>query len=114
MLSLDALVGQFDVLPMAYAELTGPLIETVAGWSEVRYVSANYELEYHNDDARADTRAGTVQAGTGLDTAYTGSNAHTVVIDSGIDGAHPDLEDTLRANLQYVGIPAVTDDPLWW
>ncbi|ELY95576.1 peptidase S8/S53 subtilisin kexin sedolisin [Natrialba taiwanensis DSM 12281] len=48
LLSLDALAGRFDVLPMAYAELTGPLIETVAGWSKVRYISANYELEYQN------------------------------------------------------------------
>jgi serine protease AprX len=113
LLDLDALVGQFSVLPMAYAELTGSLIERVAGWDEVRYVSSNYELEYHNDDARGDTRADEVQAGEGLDTKYTGENVHAVVIDSGVDGAHPDLTDGLEANLQYVGVPEVTD-PIWW
>jgi serine protease AprX len=113
LLSLDVVVGRFAVLPMAYAELTGSLIETVAGWDEVRYVSANYELEYHNDDARTDTRADQVQAGDKLESAYTGENAHAVVIDSGVAGAHSDLEDNLQANLQYVGIPEVTE-PLWW
>ncbi|MFC4438995.1 MULTISPECIES: S8 family peptidase [Natrialbaceae] len=114
LLELEAIVGQFAVLPMAYAELTGPLIETVAGWDEVRYVSSNYELEYHNDDAREDTRSTQVREGEGLETAYTGENAHAVVIDSGVDGAHPDLEDNLQANLQYVGIPEVNEEPLWW
>ncbi|WP_306052760.1 S8 family peptidase [Natronococcus wangiae] len=113
LLNLDVLVGRFAVLPMAYAELTGPLIERVAGWDDVRYVSANYELEYYNDDARASTRADQVQAGEGLESGYTGENAHAVVIDSGVDGAHPDLEENLQANLQYVGIPEVTE-PLWW
>jgi serine protease AprX len=111
-LDLDV-VGPFAVLPMAYAELTGPLIERVAGWEEVRYVSSNYELEYHNDDARTDTRADRVAAGEGLESPYTGENAHTVVVDSGVDGAHPDLEANLQANYQYVGVPEVTD-PLWW
>ncbi|WP_394739426.1 S8 family peptidase [Natronococcus roseus] len=113
LLDLDVLVGPFAVLPMAYAELTGPLIERVAGWEEVRYVSSNYELEYHNDDARTDTGADRVAAGEGLESAYTGESAHTVVVDSGVDGAHPDLKANLQANYQYVGVPEVTD-PLWW
>ncbi|WP_137288907.1 S8 family peptidase [Natronorubrum halophilum] len=112
-LGVETAIG-FDVLPIGYAELPGPLIETVAGWDGVRYVSSNYELEYHNDDAREDTNAGTVQAGSGLEAPYTGENAHVAVIDSGIDGGHSDLEANLEANYQYVGIPEVQSEPLWW
>lgn len=111
-LDVEIAIG-FDALPIGYAELPGPLIETVAGWDEVRYVSSNYELELHNDDAREDTDAIDVQDGTGLETAYTGENVHVALIDSGIDGAHPDLQENLEANYQFVGIPEVTD-PLWW
>lgn len=112
-LDVELAIG-FDVLPIGYAELPGSLIETVAGWDEVRYVSSNYELEYHNDDARGDTNADAVQAGDGLETAYTGENVHVAVIDSGIDGLHPDLESNLVANYRYVGIPEVQSEPLWW
>ncbi|APX96855.1 S8 family peptidase [Natronorubrum daqingense] len=112
-LDVELSIG-FDVLPIAYAELPGSLIELVAEWDEVRYVSSNYELEYHNDDARSDTNADAVQVGDGLETGYTGENVHVAVIDSGIDGAHSDLEADLEANYRYIGIPEVQDEPLWW
>ncbi|MFC6768153.1 S8 family serine peptidase [Natrinema soli] len=113
--ALDVAVAVgFDVLPIGYAELPGSLIETVAGWDAVRYVSSNYDLEYHNDDAREDANADAVQAGEGLETPYTGDNVHVALIDSGIDGSHPDLQANVAANYQYVGVPVVQDDPLWW
>ncbi|MFC4543207.1 S8 family serine peptidase [Halosolutus amylolyticus] len=112
-LDVEVAIG-FDVLPIGYAELPGSLIETVAGWDAVRYVSANYDLEYHNDDARGDTNADAVQAGEGLETGYTGENVHVALVDSGIDGLHPDLESNLAGNYRYVGVPEVQDEPLWW
>lgn len=102
----------YETLPIGYAELTGDQIATVADWSETRRVSANYELEQEHDDARPDTRAAEVQAGEGLDAPYTGENVHAAVIDTGIDGAHPDLEGTLAANWQWVGNPL--DEPTVW
>ncbi|SEW12131.1 S8 family peptidase [Natrinema salifodinae] len=104
----------FDELPIGYAILPGSLIETVASWDAVRYVSTNYELEYFNADARQATNADAIQAGDGLETSYTGENVHVAVIDSGVDGDHPDLESNLNANYQYVGIPGIQDEPLWW
>ncbi|ADB61667.1 peptidase S8 and S53 subtilisin kexin sedolisin [Haloterrigena turkmenica DSM 5511] len=104
----------FDTLPVGYAKLPGSLVETVADWEPVRYVSSNYELEFHNDNAREDTNADAVQAGAGLETPYTGENVHVAVIDSGIGGSHPDLQPNLEANYQYVGIPGIQDEPLWW
>lgn len=96
---------KFEVLPVGYAELTGDQIETVAAWPEVRYVEANRELEYHNDDARSTTRAEGVQT----DLGYTGESVHAVVIDSGVDGDHPDLNGTLAANWRWVGDPLEND-----
>ena len=86
----------FSVLPIGYTVLTGSQIETVAGWEEVRYVQANTELEFHNDDSRERTGAKAVQK----ELFYTGESAHAVVIDSGIDGDHPD-HSTLRHNFKY-------------
>ncbi|WP_154019030.1 S8 family serine peptidase [Halococcus agarilyticus] len=86
----------FSVLPIGYTMLTGSQIETVAGWSSVRHVQPNAELEFHNDDARERTGAKEVQQ----EQFYTGESTHAVVIDSGIDGDHPD-HGTLRHNYKY-------------
>ncbi|WP_169333438.1 S8 family serine peptidase [Natronococcus jeotgali] len=83
-----------------------------AGWDEVRFVSANRDLEYFNDDSRETTGADRVHEGEDLETAYTGENVHTAVIDTGVDGAHPDLEGNLAANWQWVGDPP-EQDVLW-
>ncbi|WP_129116920.1 S8 family serine peptidase [Halegenticoccus tardaugens] len=98
----------FEVLPVGYATLTGAQIETVAGWPEVRRVQANRELEYYNDDGREVTGVETVQSADG----YTGESAHAVVIDSGVDGDHPDLADAIDANYQWAGNPL--GDPTLW
>lgn len=88
---------QFAVLPIGYTVLTGTQIETVAGWTDVRYVQKNSKLTLHNDDAREVTGAKEVQE----DLFYTGESVHAVVIDSGIDGDHPDHRDGLRHNYKY-------------
>lgn len=98
----------FEVLPVAYAPLTGSQIETVAGWDAVRYVEANRELDYHNADAREVTGVSTVRNEMG----YDGSSAHTAVIDSGVAGSHPDLDDAIRNNYRWVGSP-LTEPTLW-
>ncbi|MCU4752295.1 S8 family serine peptidase [Halobacteria archaeon AArc-curdl1] len=103
----------FGHLPIGYALFTGTQLETVAGWDEVRRISPNDELEWEHDDARPDTRAKDVQEGTGLDLPYTGENAHVAVIDTGIDGAHPDLEDNLVANWHWAGEPLADEGDLW-
>ncbi|WP_276245653.1 S8 family serine peptidase [Haladaptatus sp. YSMS36] len=95
---LDAGYFKFDVLPIGYAKLTGDQIATVAEIPAVRYVQANRELDYHNEDSREATGADIVQNNL----FYTGETAHSVVIDSGIDGDHPDHETNLQHNWRYV------------
>ena len=108
-LDLDSGYHRFEVVPVGYTELTTDQIETVADWAEVRYVQKNVELDYHNDDAQSTTKADTVQS----DLGYTGENVHSVVIDSGVDGDHPDLEDDLVHNWRYVNPLSSTEDTTW-
>ena len=100
---LDLVNGyhKFEVLPIGYTELSVEQLEAVADWDEVRYVQKNTELEYFNDDIRAVTGVDQVQNSMG----YTGSSVHTAVIDSGVDGLHPDLTSSLVANWRWAGNP---------
>lgn len=98
----------FDALPVAFTRLSGDLLTTIAGLPEVREIAPNRELEYFNDEARRTSRASEVQAGDGVG-EYTGETVHTAVIDSGIDGTHPDHQSSLVANWRWVGDP-LTDD----
>lgn len=100
---------KFEVLPVGYTKLTGSQIAAVAKWPEVRYVQANAELDYHNNDARSTTRADAVQT----DLGYTGESVHSVVIDSGVDGDHPDLASNLVANWRYVNPLSSSEDTTW-
>ncbi|WP_225741215.1 S8 family serine peptidase [Halorussus halophilus] len=108
-LDLENGYHKFDVLPIAYTELYSDQIQTIADWAEVRFVQKNVELDYHNNDARSTTDANAVHT----DLGYTGSSAHSVVIDTGVDGDHPDLEDDLVANWRYVNPLSSTDDTTW-
>jgi serine protease AprX len=96
---------KFDVLPIGYTEIGGGLLEAIADLDAVRRIERNKELEYYNDDGRAVTRANEVQSGSGLSTGYTGEGVHTAVIDSGVDGDHPDLGENVAHNWQWVGNP---------
>ena len=93
------------VLPMGYAEFTTDQLRTVADWEETVALTPNHELDYHNDDARELTRSNEVHD----DLGYTGENAEVAVIDTGVNGSHPDLEDNLAANYQVAENPLSSD-----
>ncbi len=107
--ALDLVNGfyKFEVLPIGYTEATGGLLREIANLDGVLRVERNKELDYYNDDTRELVRTDEVQSGSGsvLASAYTGESAHTAVIDSGIDGDHPDLESSLKHNYRWVGNP---------
>lgn len=100
---------RFQVLPFGYTRATGDQIERIADLEPVRYVEKNRELEYHNDDARELTGAAAAQE----DLLETGAGAHTVVIDSGVDGYHPDLKPNLENNFRYVNPLSDPEDTMW-
>ena len=98
---------RFAVLPIGYTVLTGGQIETVAGWNSVRYVEANKDLELHNQEAREVTGTTEVQTRD----FYTGESIHAVVIDSGIDGDHPDHRDDLQHNFRFTD--PLDEETMW-
>ena len=99
----------FSALPIAYARMTGEQIDRVSSFSTVASVEANRDIEYYNQDAREVTGAEAVQT-TGR--RYSGESVHAAVIDSGVDGSHPDFSNGLRANYQFAN-PLDSDDSLW-
>lgn len=101
----------FDVVPVAYAELTGRQIRTVARWTGVPRLTENYDLVLLNDDSQEDTNAREVWEATEL--GYHGENVHVAVLDSGLDRTHPDLEPNVEANYQWVGNPRDPDPTMW-
>ena len=74
--------------PMAGAILTSAQVQTVAGWDGVESIYFNAPLKYFNYEAGQITGGHTVH-----DSLRLKGNGRTVaVIDSGIDGNHPDLQ----------------------
>ncbi|WP_158055298.1 S8 family serine peptidase [Halorussus halophilus] len=100
-LNLENGYYKFDVLPIGYTELYSDQLQALADWDSVRFVRKNEELDYYNDDGREVTGVNQVQS----DLGYKGDGVHTAVIDSGVDGDHPDLQNQLVNNWQWLGNP---------
>jgi serine protease AprX len=78
---------QMQSLPMAGAILTAKQIKDLANWSEIHSITLNQPLKYFLHESVSFVKADQVWSTYG----ETGSNATVAVIDSGIDGSHPDL-----------------------
>lgn len=104
-LDLDTGYHQCQSLPICFVQLTTPQLREVAELDEVRSIRKNVELDYYNDGARQATRVEAVHD----DLGYTGDGVHAVVIDSGVDGDHPDLQRNVAANWQWAGEPDASE-----
>lgn len=78
---------QMQALPMAGAVLTPEQIRSIAEWPEVSSVTFNAPLKYFLRESVAMVKADQVWRTYG----QTGGNVTVAVVDSGIDGTHPDL-----------------------
>lgn len=85
---LTSTVRPLKELPMAGAVLTSAQVMTVAGWDGVESIYFNAPLEYFNYEAGKMTGGHTVHDSILL----KGKGQTIAVIDSGIDGNHPDLQ----------------------
>lgn len=86
--AMTSTVRPLNELPMAGAILTSAQVRTVAGWDGVESIYFNAPLKYFNYEAGQITGGHTVH-----DSLHLKGNGRTVaVIDSGIDGNHPDLQ----------------------
>jgi serine protease AprX len=88
---------------VAYGE--APQFVSVANAPEVEWIESNLLLEFLTDISHAATRGQEV-----LDGAVTlpdgsrndGSGVGVAVVDSGVDGTHPDLDDRMGSNVRIV------------
>ncbi len=86
--AMTSTVRPLKELPMAGAILTSAQVQTVASWDGVESIYFNAPLKYFNYEAGQITGGHTVH-----DSLHLKGNGRTVaVIDSGIDGNHPDLQ----------------------
>ena len=85
LLGVDAL--ELNVLPMAAAVLTEAQIDAVRQWDNVKSVYYNAPLEYSNYTSGEITGGHYVHDNYG----YKGAGVTVAVLDSGVDGLHPDL-----------------------
>lgn len=76
-----------NVLPMAGAVMTASQVNQVLQWETVESIYFNERLRYFNNDAGRITGAHEVQA-----LGFSGRDKTIVVLDSGIDATHPDLQ----------------------
>lgn len=81
-------VHEFDVLPMLGVQGTRGQIEELSGIGGISAIHADQKLDYMMDDSRPLVGADRVES----DLGYTGEDVGVAVIDSGIDGTHPDLK----------------------
>ncbi|MGC9104575.1 MAG: S8 family serine peptidase [Candidatus Methanodesulfokora sp.] len=75
-------------LPIVAAILTKDQILEISTWKEVRSIYLNSQLKYFNFEAGEITGAHYVQQKYG----FTGRGVTIAILDSGIDGLHPDLQ----------------------
>jgi serine protease AprX len=87
LLALSPTALLLQELPMAGALLTSAQVQLVAGWDGVESVYFDAPLQYFNHEAAEITGGHVVHDATGL----RGSGVTIAVLDSGIDGNHPDL-----------------------
>jgi len=77
---------QMQTLPMAGAILTAAQIRTIADWPGVYSITLNARLKYFLAESVPLIKADRVWSA-----GETGGNTTVAIVDSGIDGTHPDL-----------------------
>lgn len=78
-------------LPIAFATLTAGQIRELAAAPEVRSLWHDQRMDLYLDESVELTKADQVWQAQGLRGPYTGAGVGVAVIDTGVDGLHPDL-----------------------
>jgi serine protease AprX len=89
--SLGAGAVKLQSLPVAFATLSAAQVREVAAWPETRSLWHDQKNTFSLDESVPLIGADRVQRGEGLKVPYTGAGVNVAVIDTGVDGLHPDL-----------------------
>jgi serine protease AprX len=115
---LDLVDGyyRYEVVPIGFTRLRPGQVREVADWSGVRRVKRAVELEWYNDhESREMMNVDVLHHATeAAPEQYRGEGMEAVVIDSGIDAAHPGLDGNIGHNYKYVDeLLGAREDAVW-
>jgi len=110
--SLGVGATKLDVLPIAFATLTAAQVRTVAAWPETRSLWHDQRNELILDESVPLIGADKVRAGTGLRSPYAGAGVNVAVIDTGVDGLHPDVPAGTKVEQYQVAGDAFEREPM--
>lgn len=96
-LNAGAGVIHFRHLPMVAGLATPDQIAAIGAAPGVTGVWLDQKLQYHNADVRASIKADVAHS-----LGYTGSGVGIAILDSGVDGLHPDLAPAMADNVKIV------------
>jgi serine protease AprX len=111
-LATEGFVGPFErysIVPAVAATATAASMKAVLGNTRVARVEFDQVLNYNLDRATAVAKAKPVWTADYLTAAgaksggFTGRGVTVAVVDSGIDGRHPDLKPAIKANFVMAG-----------
>lgn len=98
----------YEHLPFARVYLNQEEVSEISQWSEVKFIEPNQELSLFNAEGRDMTQVDAMQEEYG----YTGEGVEIAIIDTGLDGLHPDVQHNQVRNWQVAGT-ILTDDHLY-
>ncbi len=87
-------------------------MRTVAAWPEARSLWHDQRNQPILDESVPLIGADKVRAGTGLNRAYTGAGVNVAVIDTGVDGLHPDVPAGSKVEQYQVAGDAFEREPM--